>query len=135
MAKILINSDTAKANAIKQLQSINTAGGLEVIIQRHRSSRSLAQNRLYWSWLQVIAAETGNDVDALHDCMRGKFLGAALVEVLGDVRAVLPTTTKLQVAQFTEYLQRIEAFAIADLGITLPHPDDCYHEAMSARCA
>ena len=135
MAKILINSDAAKANAIKQLQSINTAGGMEVIIQRHRSNRSLAQNRLYWSWLQVIAAETGNDVDALHDCMRGKFLGAALVEVLGDLRAVLPTTTKLPVKDFTVYLERIEAFASTELGIVLPHPDDCYHEAMSARCA
>ncbi len=133
MNKIKLDSRDAADRAIKRISSINLDGGLEMVIQKHRPDRSLAQNRLYWKWISVIANETGNDPDALHDHFRSKFLGARLVDVLGQRRAVLPTTTKLSVKDFTMYLERIESFASTEIGITLPQPDDCYHEAMIGR--
>lgn len=134
MNKIRLDSPDAIDRAIKRINSVNLDGGMELLIQKYRPDRSLAQNRLYWKWIAAIANDTGNDPDALHDHFRSKFLGARMIDVLGQRRAVLPTTTKLSVKDFTVYLERIEAFASTELGIVLPHPDDCYHEAMIGRC-
>ncbi len=135
MSTIQINNDFARHNAIKQIQALNLSAGMEVVIRPYRKNRSNSQNSLMWLWLSVIQTETGNDKDALHDYFRDKYLGRDQIDVLGQQRMVLKSTTKLKTAEFTQYLTQIEAFCATELGITLPHPKDTYDEAMAARFA
>ncbi len=135
MSVILINCDDTRQAAIKQIKALNLSAGFEVIIRKHRKSRSTSQNALMWMWLSVVQSETGNDKDALHDYFREKYLGRDRTEVLNQQRHVLKSTTKLTVQEFTQYLTQIEAFCATELGITLPHPEDIYRDAMTLRFA
>jgi hypothetical protein len=40
------------------------------------------------------------------------------------------STTTLNTAEFTAYLEKIQIFASAELGIVLPNPDDLYFDSM-----
>lgn len=121
---------------------------LVVTIAPECRKRSVAQNSLYWKWLSVIERKTGNDKDQLHFEFKKKFLINILkrddkeyaemclaLSVLkqteseqfeaianGVIRET--STTRMDTKQFTEYLQQIEAYALAKLGISLPVPDD-----------
>lgn len=82
------------------------------------------QNRLYWAYLHELSAETGNDAEDLHEYFKRKFLPPRFLKVaLSKRNAVgtptgpvsvdeikLPaTTTTLSIADFSNYIMRIEA--------------------------
>lgn len=121
---------------------------LVVSISPECKKRSVAQNSLYWKWLSVIEKKTGNDKDQLHFEFKKKFLIKILkrddkeyaemclaLSVLKQseseqFRAIADgviretSTTRMDTKQFTEYLQQIEAYTLAKMGISLPVPDD-----------
>lgn len=133
MSTIRISSDIAKQAALRQISSLTIDGTMECVIRRYKKSRTNSQNRLYWLWLSFIAGETGNDSDVLHEFFRRKYLQSKIVQVFGEQSSVRQSTAALKSEEFTDYLKRIESFAASEIGITLPHPDDCYHEAMIGR--
>lgn len=99
-----------------------------VSITLHREKRSVDQNRLLWLWLGCISAETGQDKDSLHDYFKLKFLGFD-TKTLWGTQLYSPVSTKsLDTKQFTDYLERVQAFASSELGIILPNPEDQYWE-------
>jgi hypothetical protein len=96
----------------------------DVTITPHRERRSLPQNSLYWLWIACIADETGADRNQVHDEMKAMLLPRETVRGLfGDVPRPV-STSKLDTAQFTAYLEKVEAFALTDLDIRLPKPGD-----------
>lgn len=107
-----------------------------VEIREDKDSRSIKQNRLYWMWLGVINQETGmpvhdyleNDVwhKGLHSGFKYKFLPLVEYED-GDIKE--PRSKNLKVKEFKDYLEQID-MEMAQLGITLPRPEDLYLEAM-----
>ena len=121
---------------------------LVVTITPECRKRSLAQNSLYWKWLSVIERKTGNDKDQLHFEFKKKFLISILkrddkeyaemclalsalkqseseqFEAIANGVIRETSTTRMDTKQFTEYLQQIEAYALAKIGISLPVPDD-----------
>ena len=116
---------------IQYLQKL-PAGDYDVTIEKRKHSRSTSQNALMWMWLTCIADETGADKSEIHDEFRRMFLPAEVVRGLhGEMIERPVSTTKLSSAQFTEYLNKIEVFASAELGIVLPRPDDLVFEAFS----
>lgn len=121
---------------------------VEVIIRPYKRNRSREQNSLYWKWLTVIEAETGQDRESLHEHYKGKFLARILVrddckyaemshrvkkvrqdgmhDIADQMRAhimFMTSTSVLNTKQFSEYMDLIEKDA-ANNGITLPQPDD-----------
>lgn len=97
-----------------------------VTIVRHRERRTMDQNRLLWLWVNCISDETGQDKDDLHEYFKQKFLGVD-TKTLWGVQVCKPVSTaSLDTLQFTQYLERIRAFAAAELGIELPDPQDQY---------
>ncbi|WP_151676106.1 recombination protein NinB [Acinetobacter soli] len=129
-------------------QAINEGKPLVVEIKPEAKDRSKAQNRLYWKWLHEIHRKTGNDEDQLHFEFKKKFLIGILkrddkdyadmclaISALkqseseqfesianGVIRET--STTRMNTAQFTTYLQLIEAFALKEFGLVLPVPND-----------
>lgn len=91
-------------------------------VEEAKSGRSAQQNRLYWKWIGIIATDTGNDAEDLHEYFKRKFLTPRTVELHGEISEVY-TTKRLKVAEMKEYLDRISAFANG-YGIYLPHPED-----------
>ncbi len=129
-------------------QAINDGKPLVVEIKPESKDRSKAQNRIYWKWLHEIHRKTGNDEDQLHFEFKKKFLIGILKRDDKDYadmclaisalkqseseqyRAIADgviretSTTRMNTAQFTTYLQLIEAFALKEFGLVLPVPDD-----------
>lgn len=135
-----LNSNHAKA--------ANEGKPLVVLIAPQEKDRSKAQNRLYWKWLHEIHRKTGNDEDQLHFEFKKKFLIGILKRDDDEYAAMClaisalkqseseqyeaiangvireTSTTRMNTAQFTEYLNLIEAFALKEFGLVLPVPDD-----------
>jgi len=105
----------------------------EVIVEMkpNKDSRSLKQNRLYWEWLKVLE-ETGNTKDAMHNYLREMYLGCEFEKVRGHLIKVIPSTTKLNVKEFSEYLLKIDLFA-QDIGVILPRPEDLYYDSIGRK--
>lgn len=106
-------------------------GTYTVKIERVKKRRTTDQNSLYWMWLQCIADETGNTTDDLHEWFKRKLLVPRVVEIGGEKMEIAPSTTTLDTAQMTEYMNNVQAWAASELGITLPNPDDRYYEEFS----
>lgn len=112
---------------------------IDVIFQPHKKNRSLAQNNLLWMWLGRMAnflrEEHGlkTNSDDLKDYFQREYLGHKDYEVPSEDALVtrLIGTSELNAAQFTEFLNRIDVYAGAELGLKLPHPEDLYYEAMA----
>lgn len=97
-----------------------------VTIVRHRERRTVDQNSLLWLWVNCISDETGQDKDDLHEYFKQKFLGFDTKTLWGVQVFKSVSTASLDTLQFTQYLERIRAFAAAELGIELPDPQDQY---------
>jgi len=108
-------------------------------IREDKATRSVKQNKLYWLWLKVIDDETGMPkLDYLEDGKWHKGLHTRFKcdhidkEFYDDGSMKIPSTKKLKIKGFTEYLERIDR-AMIELGIILPHPNDLYWEAMGVK--
>jgi hypothetical protein len=60
----------------------------------------------------------GYDED-MHELLKYKFLSYKQ-EMLGDEMVVIPSTSKLTIKEFVEYLEKVERFAVS-LGFTLDY--------------
>ena len=148
-----INSHADITKAINFMHTNYTQANFEnkplvVEIRPESKDRSKAQNRLYWKWLHEIHRKTGNDEDQLHFEFKKKFLIGILKRDDDEYAAMClaisalkkseseqfeaiangvireTSTTRMNTAQFTEYLNLIEAFALKEFGMVLPVPDD-----------
>lgn len=112
---------------------------MEVIIREHRSSRSLAQNRLMWSWNRQIAThleETMGEIhsdEAIHAYLKQTFLPMQVAKIRGEVVRERKSTAKLNTKEMSEYMEKVDMWASRDLGLVLDHPDDVYHQAMGEK--
>lgn len=121
---------------------------LVVRVDQRDEQRSHAQNRLMWLWFGQIEKSTGQHKDSVHTEMKKRFLIRLMRDGDADFNAMcesiaalkqtepeqyeaigrgvihLVSTTRLSTKQFTEYLNQIEAFALAKLGIQLFVPED-----------
>lgn len=86
--------------------------------------RSLTQNGFYWHYLEIIATETGNDADDLHQYFKTKLLPRKIVKIKGKNGVYdfdkLGSTTKLTKVEFGEYIEKICAIT----QIPIPNPED-----------
>ena len=94
------------------------------IAQISSRNRSVAQNSRYWLILTAIAADTGQDKDSLHAYFRARFLSKPfeLANKDGELIAecqVGGSTTRLTPAEFTTYMDQVEAFARDELGFVV----------------
>jgi hypothetical protein len=105
----------------------------EVVVEMkpNTDSRSIKQNKLYWKWLKVFE-ETGNTQDAMHNYLREMYLGCEFEKVRGHTVKVIPSTTKLGVKEFSEYLLKIDILA-GEMGLILPRPEDLYYDSIGRK--
>ena len=102
-------------------------GTYTITVKRQNEKRSIAQNDLMWMWLTCIEHETGTPKDEVYMYYCKKFLMRTIK--IGDRQErIYMTSSKLNSEQMTEFLNKIQADAAQELGITLPLPTDRFFE-------
>ena len=94
---------------------------LAVTVQEYKAKRTGDQNRYYWRTLNEIAGQAwvgGKQfsADSWHEFFKRQMIGH---EELPHGGTVGISTTSLSVAEFAEYVGKVEAYAASDLGIEL----------------
>lgn len=126
--KFTIRRQEDKQAVMSYLEKLPTDKPYFAEIKQIRRRRTIDQNSLYWLWLKCLQDETGEDKDRLHEYFKARYLGVSTVEVFGVDVQMSASTTKLDTKEMTHYLDRIQQFALMDLGIALPNPSDLYWE-------
>lgn len=135
MKSFRIAKNPARANVINRLlaliPTLPDTKEWAVEIKQYRKKRTNPQNALYWKWVHLIATETGNEPDLIHEYLKERFLPPQTIKIAGNEIQVPGSTTKLNTAQMTDYMSWVEQWAASELGIILPHPEDEYYEELA----
>lgn len=123
-AYFIIRNKRVLENCLAWVSKLDQHKVWNVDISEFKSKRSIAQNKLYWSWMGILGKEIGATKDDMHREFSIRFLGPELFVVDGKQYVGAKSTTKLNVEEFTEFLTKVNATALT-LGITLPTPE--YH--------
>ena len=98
-----------------------------ISVKRASERRTIAQNDLMWSWFSCIEEETGTAKNDVYMYYCKKFL-CKVISVGERMEKICQTSSMLNTAQMADFLKKIQADAAAELGITLPIPEDRYFE-------
>ena len=79
-----------------------------VTIEEKRPTRTEAQHRYYFVYLGIIADETGEDKEALHEHFKKEHLYPKIMTCYGLEVEVYPSTKDLTIKEFMDYIKRIE---------------------------
>lgn len=101
-------------------------------IKKKVKKRTVDQNALMWMWFTCIEDETGTLKQDVHDYYCKMFLRRIIV-INGKEETVVRTTSKLNTAEMTVFLNKIQADAASEFGIRLPSPDDLYFNSFTNR--
>ena len=94
---------------VKQLESLDPEQKFDVKVRPWKSKRSSEANRRYWALITGLGKHVGYTQDEMHEIMRYKFL-RNMIEINGESVPLLSSTTKLNTAQFADYMDAIERF-------------------------
>jgi hypothetical protein len=108
-------------NVAAVVKGLDIKHPLDITIKRRIKRRTLPQNSLYWLWLTAIQAETGNEKNYLHKYFTDKYLPKKYCVVFGKVVEVSISTTALDTASFTKYLDSIN-LEMGEKGVELISP-------------
>lgn len=122
---MVLYDERAKADAVERIEKLSfDQYKWQIEISVWEDTRTLAQNRLYQKWLNILHSITGNDRDVIHEYFKEKFLEKKYKEFNGECVEIKKSTAKLTIKEMSHYLKQVESFAASELAITLPIPED-----------
>lgn len=108
-----------------------------ITIEEYVKNRSNDQNRLMHHWLNKIAEHyslsTGESYSpkAWKELLKEKFLGFDMIDLPdGSVKAITKHTADCSTSELNDFLEKIDHYAVDELGLMLPRPDDLYWNAL-----
>ena len=117
MIRFKVTSEEELEHVRKQIGELDLSKAWEVEVKPFAFNRSVQQNRRYWKLVQELGSYLGYDEGEMHELMKYKFLSYKQ-EMLGDEMVVVPSSSKLTIKEFVEYLSKVERFA-STLGFQL----------------
>lgn len=84
------------------------SGEIEIIMRPFKENRTDRQNRFYWAYMRLIADETGDNENDLHEYFKRKHLPPRFATVMQKEIKLPASTTKLNTKEFSEYIKKIE---------------------------
>ena len=124
-------------NVRLNLMSLSLDKPVEITIKEYVKNRSHAQNRLMHDWFNKMSEHyfltTGESYAPLSwkELLKEKFLGFDMIELPdGTIKAITKHTSDCNTKELTEFLEKIDHYAVTELGLMLPKPDDLWWEAM-----
>ena len=94
----------------------------KITIEKYVKRRTSSQNGLYHVWIDIIAQDTGNDNDDLHEFLKEKFCPVKTIHIGGEEQEI-HSTKYLTTAEMSRFMERVLAWAATTLNITLPPPE------------
>lgn len=91
-----------------QINKFPVGAKVSLYVTDKKAKRTEQQNRYYWMYITMIAEETRNEVDQLHELFKGEFLTEKIVTVLGKPVRIKKSTTQLSVTEFGDFIRNIE---------------------------
>ena len=92
---------------------------IQAIVRKYKTSRSDNQNRYYWGVVvKILGDELGYIPEEMHEALKWKFLRK------GGKLETVKSTTSLTTTEFETFLELVRIWAITDMGITIPLPDE-----------
>jgi len=122
--KFTVNNSDTRAAVTAYLERLPEGKTYDVTVALRRERRTISQNGLYWLWVQCIATETGGDKEQIHNELKVMFAPRRHVRGIYDDVPVPVSTTGMDTAQMSRYMEEVQAFAASELGIVLPSPED-----------
>ena len=123
----IIKTEADKQAAIAHIRDMELAYPMRVDVKRYYKKRTIDQNSLYWSWLEILANEFGNNREEMHDALKIKIMGAATANLAGEIIHLPPNSRHLETKTFSEYMDKVYALAL-EYGIILPQPNEKAYE-------
>ena len=117
MTKYKVTSNEELEHVKRQLGELDLTKGWSVEVKKFTFSRSTQQNKRYWALVTELGSFLGYEDFEMHDLLKYKFLSFKQ-EMLGDEMVVIPSTSKLTIKEFVDYLAKVERFAVS-LGFQL----------------
>ena len=117
MKRYKVTSEEELEHARKQIGELDLSKAWEIEVKPFAFNRSVEQNKRYWKLTSELGSYLGYDEGEMHELLKYKFLSYKQ-EMLGDEMVVIPSTSKLSVKEFVEYLDKVERFA-STLGFQL----------------
>lgn len=117
--------------AANQITRLDPSIAWEVIVKEKKATRSVCANNLYWHWLKDLEGQLGHTQAEMDAIFLDLYAPKRFVQALNKTVTVLTTTSKMNVSEFTEYLTKIEAWAM-NFGCYLTKHND-YNEAMGRK--
>lgn len=117
----------------RQMFLNNMKNGQDItdILTDKKPLRTTQQNNYYWLYLSLVALSSGHTSNELHLWAKGKFLTEGITEIFGDKVRVVDSTTKLNKAEFCEYICRIEDATDIEAPTTEPFLKPLTHNEFS----
>lgn len=109
------------------IMSLLPNGDYILTVKKKSEKRSLNQNSLMWLWFACMEESTGMDKQTIHDIYCTKFLRRQVL-YNGEYVWTMKGTSKLTKEEMQDFMQKVQADAATELGITLPTPDDLIFE-------
>jgi len=119
--RVVVKNKSDMAKCLKAVTDLDLSKTHVVEIKELRPARSVRQNNLMWMWFRCIGDELGYTADEVHDVMVAKHLGITEKEVMKTVLYNRQSTSDLDTAEMTEFLDNVNHEAI-NLNIYLPIP-------------
>jgi hypothetical protein len=129
MIDLVINFD--KEEDKKKLFSIMRVlkGEHAVAIKKKRAQRSTQQSKYYWGVvITYLSEDLGYTKEEVHQLMGRMFLKYVKSVSDGREEVFVRSTTSLDSAEMTIYIESIRTFALSDLGIYIPDPSEIIYE-------
>ena len=117
MIRLKITSEETLEHARKQIGELDLTKAWEVEVKPFAFNRSTQQNKRYWALIKELGSFLGYEEQEMHELMKYKFLSYKQ-ELLGDEMVVIPSSSKLSIKEFVEFLSKVEGFAVS-LGFKL----------------
>lgn len=106
-------------------------GTYSLTLKRASDKRTIPQNKLLHMWMACIEKETGTPKEDVYMFYCMKFL-AKPVSVQGRLQIGCETSSMLTKERMSEFLEKIQADAMTEMGIRLPDPQDVYFDYFAA---
>lgn len=126
MTTYVINNSAGRDNACAAITELDPAKTWTVTIEPYRKRRTLSQLRTMWMWVDEVAEEiapvTGYTKEELHEVFKHNFLPATILQVEGLEPTERRTTTNLDTAAMSAYMEEIFRWATQTMGIKVTLP-------------
>lgn len=94
-------------------------GNWDIEVVRRREKRSTEQNRLLWALYTAIAEETGHTPEEIHEACKSILLPPEIIKVGKREVTVSGSTARRDVAEFSDYIEKVRALAQNELGVVV----------------